>query len=218
VKQSPRCRWQLHSAQSASQVPHRTRSSTSTARQGIALNIAHAWPFQGARLLKQSDTHMFTPTLKSASCLPCLAGASQGEQLRIQLGRSIRQLKANWRLAVLLVPLLQLPAATPLGVEPGTSDTAADTPAAGSSGREEGTEGSSSMGVLQQQEAAVQLLLSAAKGFGLEDCWQWKPLLDGKQVSMALLETYHAKPLSRWHAKPPSPFTPRVRQGVDPSP
>jgi hypothetical protein len=120
-----------------------------------------------------------------ACCLPCLAGASQGEQLRIQLGRAIRQLKANWRLAVLLVPLLQLPAATPLGIEPGTSDTAADTPVAGSSGSEQGA--ASSVGVLQQQEAAVQLLLSAAKGFGLEDCWQWKPLLDGKQVRIGTL-------------------------------
>ncbi|MEW5311042.1 MAG: hypothetical protein WDW38_002788 [Sanguina aurantia] len=29
-------------------------------------------------------------------------------------------------------------------------------------------------------------LFSAASAFGLESCWQWKPLMDGKQV-MALL-------------------------------
>lgn len=141
--------------------------------------------------LSQRDTLEAKPVywMAIACCLPCLAGASQGEQLRVQLGRAIRQLKVNWRLAVLLVPLLQLPAATPLGVEPGSSDIAANTPAAGSSGSEQGAEAATSVGVLQQQEAAVQLLLSAAKGFGLEDCWQWKPLLDGKQVRTALLET-----------------------------
>jgi hypothetical protein len=35
---------------------------------------------------------------------------------------------------------------------------------------------------VQQQQAVVQLLLSAVEGFRLENCWQWKPLLDGKQV------------------------------------
>ncbi len=34
---------------------------------------------------------------------------------------------------------------------------------------------------LRLEEA--RLLLSAAAAFGLEDCWKWKPLMDGKQVS-----------------------------------
>lgn len=108
----------------------------------------------------------------------CVTGASQGEQLRIQLGRAIRQLKAHWRLAAVLVPLLQLPAAAPLGVESTTAEAAGDSPAAASGSSEQAADPD----LLQQQTAAVQLLLSAAKGFGLEDCWQWKPLLDGKQV------------------------------------
>lgn len=36
--------------------------------------------------------------------------------------------------------------------------------------------------VLQSQEIAGTLL-AAADGCGLQNCWQWKPLLDGKQVN-----------------------------------
>jgi hypothetical protein len=96
---------------------------------------------------------------------------SSPEQARVQLGRNIRQLKHHWKLGVLLVPLLQLPAAAPLGVEPAAATEAA---AGGEQRAEE---------QLQQQVNAVQNLLAAAAGFGLDDCWQWKPLLDGKQVS-----------------------------------
>jgi hypothetical protein len=105
----------------------------------------------------------------------------------VQLGRAIRQLKANWKLGVVLVPLLQLPAAAPQGVEPGSADAAADSPRVAAEGSPQGTaaDAAGSGGgqeLVQQQQAAVQLLLSAAEGFKLEDCWQWKPLLDGKQV------------------------------------
>lgn len=111
------------------------------------------------------------------------AAGPSGDQLRVQLGRAIRQLKATWKLGVLLVPLLQLSAAAPLGVEPGTADAAAESP----SGSAEGTSHNSEAGAppqdqLQQQQAAAQLLLSAASGFGLDDCWQWKPLLGGKEL------------------------------------
>jgi hypothetical protein len=102
---------------------------------------------------------------------------SSPEQTRVQFGRIIRQLKHQWKLGVLLVPLLQLPAATPLGVEPAA---AADEPAAAAAAGSEGSRNAE--GQLQQQVDAVQGLLAAAAGFGLEDCWQWKPLLDGKQV------------------------------------
>jgi len=37
---------------------------------------------------------------------------STSEQAKVNLGRAIRQLKANWRLGVLMVPLLQLPSLT----------------------------------------------------------------------------------------------------------
>lgn len=120
-----------------------------------------------------------------------VAGASEGQELRVQLGRAIRQLKANWKLGVVLVPLLQLPAATPLGIEPGSAEAAADSPAAAEGSTQGGAADADTAGPgsqdsqVEQQQAAVQLLLSAAQGFGLEDCWQWKPLLDGKQVRLA---------------------------------
>jgi hypothetical protein len=113
------------------------------------------------------------------------AGAveSSPEQTRVQFGRTIRQLKHHWKLGVLLAPLLQLPAATPLGVEPAAA--AADEPAAAAAAG--GSVGSrNAEGQVQQQVDAVQGLLAAAAGFGLEDCWQWKPLLDGKQVCQSV--------------------------------
>ncbi|KAF6258483.1 hypothetical protein COO60DRAFT_1460658 [Scenedesmus sp. NREL 46B-D3] len=69
-----------------------------------------------------------------------------------------------------------LPTATPLGVEPAA---AAEEPTAGAGGSEGGRTAEVQ---LQQQVDTVQGLLAAAAGFGLEDCWQWKPLLDGKQL------------------------------------
>lgn len=84
------------------------------------------------------------------------------------------------------MPLLQLAAASPLGVEPGTAAAAVSSP--GAEGTPQGSSGPGGAGgqeQVQQQKAAVQLLLSAATGFGLQDCWQWKPLLDGKQVCVS---------------------------------
>jgi hypothetical protein len=125
---------------------------------------------------------------------------SPAKQTRVQFGRIIRQLKHHWKLGVLLVPLLQLPAATPLGVEPAA---AADEPAASAAAAGGGSEGGQRVeGQVQQQVDAVQGLLAAAAGFGLEDCWQWKPLLDGKQVRYQDVDCgldltkFQAKPLS----------------------
>lgn len=107
---------------------------------------------------------------------------STPEQVRIQLGRAIRQLKAQWKLGVVLVPLLQLPAAAPLGVETGSAEASpsSGTAAAAAVGHDPGSQqGPDST---EQHVEEVRGLFSAAAAFGLEDCWQWKPLLDGKQV------------------------------------
>ncbi len=45
------------------------------------------------------------------------AGAEAPEQLRVALGQAIRKLKQHWQLGVLLMPLLSMRAARPLGVE-----------------------------------------------------------------------------------------------------
>lgn len=110
------------------------------------------------------------------------AGTSETtpEQVRTQLGRAIRQLKSHWRLGAVLVPLLQLPAAIPLGVEPRSVQPSPSGASPSSSGPDK--QGDEQRQQLLQHVDTVQALLSAATGFGLEDCWQWKPLLDGKQV------------------------------------
>eukprot|EP00879_Flechtneria_rotunda_P017089 GHRR01017897.1.p1 GENE.GHRR01017897.1~~GHRR01017897.1.p1 ORF type:complete len:250 (+),score=108.62 GHRR01017897.1:245-994(+) len=114
------------------------------------------------------------------------AAEAPPEQLRLHLGRCIRQLKAQWKLGVLLAPLLKLPAATPLGIEPGTA-AAGDSPqqspqvveARASSSSKDSAQQEQ---LLQQQVDEVRSLFAAAAGFELEGCWQWKPLLDGKQL------------------------------------
>jgi hypothetical protein len=45
------------------------------------------------------------------------AGADAPEQLRVALGQALRKLKQHWQLGVLLMPLLSMRAAKPLGVE-----------------------------------------------------------------------------------------------------
>eukprot|EP00775_Hariotina_reticulata_P002881 gene2881-3172_t len=104
------------------------------------------------------------------------------ERVKITFGRCIRQLKAHWKLSVLMVPLLQLPAAAALGVE--ATKTPAETSSSQAARTDVAASQEGSFGRLEQQQVeAVQTMLAAAAGWGLEDCWQWKPLLDGKQTA-----------------------------------
>jgi hypothetical protein len=138
----------------------------------------------------------------------CGGGGGEGQQgqqgqrepdVRVALGHVIRRLKQHWRLGALLAPLARHPACTrPLGVEDvgegggtpassggsggegapaGAPATAAAAAAAGRDA-EEGAAAEWAAG----QVGMVKDLLAAAAAFGLEDCWQWKPLLDGKEV------------------------------------
>ena len=47
--------------------------------------------------------------------------------------------------------------------------------------------------ILQKRLEICQTLLSSSAAFGLEECWNWKPILDGKQV-MSLLGITRAGP------------------------
>jgi hypothetical protein len=80
-----------------------------------------------------------------------------------------------------MVPLLQMPAAAPLGVE--QAKTAAEA-SGGLTARVNvaASQKGSPQELEKQHVEAVQTIFAAAAGWGLEDCWQWKPLLDGKQV------------------------------------
>jgi hypothetical protein len=111
--------------------------------------------------------------------------------VRVALGHAIRRLRQHWRLGALLAPLVRHPAcAAPLGVEDvdgragtpassgGSGGGGAPDAAAGAGGGEEAAAAEWAAG----QVGMVKDLLAAAAAFGLEDCWQWKPLLDGKEV------------------------------------
>ncbi len=80
---------------------------------------------------------------------------------------------------VLLAPITATRAATPLGVDPATNSpgSASDAPTLPPL-----PEPWSSEAEAARSREIAQVLLSAVKAYGLEDCWKWKPLLDGKQV------------------------------------
>ncbi|KAI8462676.1 MAG: hypothetical protein J3K34DRAFT_527577 [Monoraphidium minutum] len=120
-------------------------------------------------------------------------GGGDGD-LRVALGQAIRRLKGHWRLGALLAPLVHHPScAAPLGVEAvgggggaqqGGGGGAAELAAAVAAGWD--GEAAAAAAWAAGQVGAVKELLAAAEAFGLADCWQWKPLLDGKEAMSAL--------------------------------
>ncbi|KAF5829609.1 hypothetical protein DUNSADRAFT_15848 [Dunaliella salina] len=111
------------------------------------------------------------------------------EGLRVQLGMVIRKLKQHWHLGALLAPVLLTPQAAAVGTEEATTAATASVPSSGA-GRREGTAAGGDEPAAEEVVRCKEVygtLKAAANAFGLEECWQWKPLLDGKQVQ-ALLE------------------------------
>lgn len=93
---------------------------------------------------------------------------------------------------MLLAPLLTLQCASPLGVESGRTGQKGGATRAGDAGSRADSDVAggdsehpdadmSPQSQARRNEMASQLF-SAATAFGLENCWQWKPLMDGKQV------------------------------------
>lgn len=129
-------------------------------------------------------------------------GPGEGEEdVRVALGHAIRKMKQHWKLGVLLAPLVHHPAcAAPLGVEDvggnGTGSGSSGSGGGGGAARAAELAAAVASGMDGEVEAAAQWaagqvgvvreLLAAVHGFGLQDCWQWKPLLDGKEVSLGL--------------------------------
>lgn len=81
---------------------------------------------------------------------------------------------------MMLAPVLTLKAAAPLGV-----DAAQAAESAGSMSPPGEADDSEAAAARRLEVCAV--LMSAAEAFGLQDCWQWKPLMDGKAVSNVCL-------------------------------
>jgi tRNA nucleotidyltransferase/poly(A) polymerase len=137
----------------------------------------------------------------------CSNGGSSNENsaavdVRIALGRCIRDLKSLWKLGTILAALLPAPEARPLGVdaaeaaagiaEAAVAETELGSPLNNSAGGTDGGSGGSSSSsasreyVVNARLEVCKELVAAAEAFGIADCWQWKPLLDGKQVMAAV--------------------------------
>jgi tRNA nucleotidyltransferase/poly(A) polymerase len=126
--------------------------------------------------------------------------SNDGVDVRVALGRCIRDLKSLWKLGTILAALLPAPEARPLGVDPaeaaaGVAEAAvakAELGSALTNSSADGVDGggfssptTSSYAVSTRLEVCKELV-AAAEAFGIADCWQWKPLMDGKQVMAAV--------------------------------
>jgi hypothetical protein len=120
----------------------------------------------------------------SSSGAGTIDGQSAPDSVKLALGNAIRKLKQHWRLGCVLAPLTTLPEAAPLGVDSPTSSGSST--GAGTSTEARGGSATDVEARTAQLSEATAQLLSAAEAFGLQDCWQWKPLLDGKQVQALL--------------------------------
>ncbi|KAG1674687.1 hypothetical protein FOA52_007211 [Chlamydomonas sp. UWO 241] len=108
--------------------------------------------------------------------------------VRVALGNAIRKLKQQWRLGVVTAALLSMRASAPLSAGDASPSVPAHCGSTSGGGGGDGDEGGAELGAAAAaaREEVAHVLLSAAAAFGLEECWQWKPLMDGKQV-MSLL-------------------------------
>ena len=82
---------------------------------------------------------------------------------------------------IMLASLLRMPEAQLLGEQPGSS--AASSPGPSEAGQK-----------LEQQLEMCRALEAAVVAFGLQGCWDWKPLLNGNQVRAAA----HASEVGGW--------------------
>eukprot|EP00887_Chlorella_sp_A99_P006656 scaffold3.g6656.t1 len=128
----------------------------------------------------------------SASAARAPTHVAAPDDLKVELGRAIRQLKGLWRAGCVLAPLLCTAEATPLGVEP--SEVPPTSPRLGGGGGAAAAAAAHAVSPSGEAEApavgarlaTVRTLEAAAAAFKLTDCYQWKPVLDGKKV-MAVL-------------------------------
>lgn len=107
----------------------------------------------------------------------------------MRLGQAIRKLKQQWQLGAMLAPVLAIKDAAPLGVaEEGAAAAAVDAAAAGAAQLADAAAAASkasSDNAGARHAEVTATLLAAAHAFELQDCWQWKPLLVGKDVMAA---------------------------------
>ncbi|KAK9804968.1 hypothetical protein WJX73_005470 [Symbiochloris irregularis] len=148
-----------------------------------------AWIIKEAIKWPNKDTdgvtllHSLAPGLLDISNSLQAGVAAEGEQgwvVRAQLGQVLRRLgKAHLlRPGLVVASLLSMPEARPLGVQhaAGSSPEAAHSPGPTSSQTQD--DSASRLECYNRLDAAMA-------SFGLQGCWDWRPLLDGKEVMQA---------------------------------
>ena len=106
--------------------------------------------------------HEAAESLLSIYPLISSSGPSSGSGVRpvqVSIGLVIRRLKQHWRLGVILSSLL---------IAESKASSANQTP------------------ITEECLEIARVLFSTVSCFGLDECWRWKPLLDGKQVMSIL--------------------------------
>ncbi|KAK9834830.1 hypothetical protein WJX81_002031 [Elliptochloris bilobata] len=114
--------------------------------------------------------------------------AAAEEDVRVALGRLLRRLGklGLWRTSVLLAPLLAMPEAAPLGVDSAAAAAAAADARSASPEALGAAAGAPEQACVAARAEVCRDLESAVGAFGLEGCWAWKPLLDGREVMAEL--------------------------------
>jgi hypothetical protein len=107
----------------------------------------------------------------------------------VRLGQVIRKLKQLWPAGCVTAALLHGNPRLGQGLE-GEAAPLSPSDAAAAAAAEEPLDGEPDVVATQLRLAFCEALLDAATSYGVADCWQWKPLLDGKQAS-------GGRPLSR---------------------
>ena len=129
--------------------------------------------------------HDVAPELVTA--YGALREGRENAELRIKLGRCVKRLRHMWPSGVIISCLLCRDEARPIGIQEAVEEEVAwDGEGGDAGGQAEGglriQDGSGLEGGREMCEA----LESAIRRFGVHTCWQWKPLLNGKEVMGAL--------------------------------
>ncbi len=118
--------------------------------------------------------HVVAPELVEAYV--ALRQGRDDARLRIKLGRCVKRLRHMWPAGAILSCLLCREEAAPIGIDEAVSLGEGD---------EVGAADAPCEGLRGDREMFAELA-TAIDRFGVRDCWQWKPLLNGKEVMAAL--------------------------------
>lgn len=126
--------------------------------------------------------HTVAPDLVDAyACI--LKNESSTALLRIKLGRCVKKLKHLWPSGVFLACLLSSKEATPIGVETAIEEIVSWSGEISNGPLAESLE---DVADLHAHKEMCKSLETSITAFGIHTCWQWKPLINGKEVMEAL--------------------------------